>query len=48
MKRVSAVAAAMFAGNTSWNSVHRTRGGCSPENLAGTGGAGFLYCFAID
>jgi hypothetical protein len=35
-------------GNTSWNSVHRTRGGCSPENLAGTGGAGFLYCFAVD
>ena len=35
-------------GNTSWNSVHRTRGGCSQENLAGTGGAGFLYCFAID
>jgi hypothetical protein len=35
-------------GNTSWNSVHRTRGGCSVENLAGTGGAGFLYCFAVD
>jgi hypothetical protein len=35
-------------GNTSWNSVHRSRGGCSQENLAGTGGAGFVYCFAID
>ena len=33
-------------GNTSWNSVHRSRGGCSQENLISTGGAGFLYCFA--
>ena len=35
-------------GNTSWNSVHRTRGGCSQENLISTGGAGFLYCFSVD
>lgn len=35
-------------GNTSWNSVHRSRGGCSPENLVSTGGAGFLYCFAVN
>jgi hypothetical protein len=35
-------------GNTSWNSVHRTRGGCSQENLISTGGAGFLYCFAVN
>lgn len=31
--------------NTSWNSVHGSRG-CSQPNLVGTGGAGFLYCFA--
>ena len=35
-------------GNTSWNSVHRSRGGCSLENLAGSGGAGYVYCFAVD
>jgi hypothetical protein len=35
-------------GNTSWNSVHRSRGGCSQDNLISTGGAGFLYCFALD
>ena len=35
-------------GNTSWNSVHRSRGGCSQENLISTGGAGFLYCFAVN
>lgn len=34
-------------GNTSWNSAHPSRG-CSQENLVGTGGAGFLYCFAAD
>lgn len=34
-------------GNTSWNSAHGSRG-CSQENLASTGGAGFLYCFAAD
>jgi hypothetical protein len=35
-------------GNTSWNSVHRSRGGCSQENLISTGGAGYLYCFAVN
>jgi len=30
---------------TSWNAAHPSRG-CSQENLVGTGGAGFLYCFA--
>ena len=34
-------------GNTSWNSAHPSRG-CSQDNLASTGGAGFLYCFAAD
>ena len=34
-------------GNTSWNSAHAT-GGCSQASLAGTGGAGLFYCFAID
>jgi hypothetical protein len=33
-------------GNTSWNSAHRSRG-CSQENLISTGGAGLLYCFAV-
>lgn len=28
--------------------MHFYRGGCSPENLASTWGAGFVYCFAID
>jgi hypothetical protein len=32
-------------GNTSWNSVHRSRG-CGQANLVATGGAGLLYCFA--
>ena len=32
--------------NTSWNSAHPSRG-CSQENLISTGGAGFLYCFAV-
>ena len=32
---------------TSWNSAHTSRG-CSQENLQGTGGNGFYYCFAID
>ena len=35
-------------GNTSWNSVHPSRGGCSQENLIGTGGAGYFYCFAVN
>lgn len=34
-------------GNISWNSVHGSRG-CGPENLVSTGGAGLLYCFAIN
>ena len=34
-------------GNTSWNSAHPSRG-CSQEDLAKTGGAGKLYCFAAD
>jgi hypothetical protein len=33
--------------NTSWNSTHPSRG-CSQENLVATGGAGLLYCFAIN
>jgi hypothetical protein len=32
---------------TSWNSAHGSRG-CSQEDLQGTGGNGFFYCFAID
>jgi hypothetical protein len=32
-------------GNTSWNSVHASKG-CSQANLISTGGAGYLYCFA--
>lgn len=35
-------------GNTSWNSVHLTRGGCHPEGLQSTGGSGRFYCFAAD
>ena len=31
----------------SWNSAHSSRG-CSQQNLESTGGAGLLYCFAID
>lgn len=31
--------------NTSWNAAHPSRG-CSQENLAASGGAGLLYCFA--
>lgn len=34
-------------GNTSWNSAHGSRG-CSQDKLKSTGGAGLLYCFAID
>ena len=33
------------ANPTSWNSAHTSRG-CSQENLQGTGGNGFFYCFA--
>ena len=32
---------------TSWNSAHASRG-CSQENLQGTGGNGFFFCFATD
>ena len=34
-------------GNGSWNSAHGSRG-CSQPNLVATGGAGLLYCFAIN
>ena len=34
-------------GNTSWNAAHGSRG-CSQSNLASSGGAGLLYCFAAD
>jgi len=34
-------------GNGSWNSTHGSRG-CSQPNLVSTGGAGLLYCFAIN
>lgn len=34
-------------GNTSWNSVHATRG-CHAEGLVRTGGAGYFMCFAAD
>jgi hypothetical protein len=34
-------------GNTSWNSTHQSRG-CSQANLVSTGGAGLLYCFAVN
>jgi hypothetical protein len=33
--------------NASWNSVHASQG-CSQPNLVATGGAGLLYCFAIN
>jgi hypothetical protein len=34
-------------GNTSWNSTHPSKG-CSQENLVGTGGNGYIYCFATN
>jgi hypothetical protein len=34
-------------GNGSWNSSHPSRG-CSQPNLVATGGAGLLYCFAVN
>ena len=37
----------MGGGNTSWNSVHASRG-CSQENLVATGGAGLFFCFATN
>jgi hypothetical protein len=33
--------------NLSWNSAHASQG-CSQANLVATGGAGLLYCFAIN
>lgn len=35
------------ANATSWNSAH-TSAGCSPDRLKETGGAGLMYCFAIN
>ena len=32
---------------SSWNSAHASKG-CSQENLVGTGGNGFFYCFAAN
>ena len=37
----------LSGGNTSWNSSHATAG-CSLESFNSTGGAGHLYCFAVD
>lgn len=34
-------------GNSSWNSSHGSRG-CSQDNLVGTGGNGYFYCFATN
>ena len=34
-------------GNSSWNSTHPSQG-CSQEALIRTGGAGLLYCFAVN
>src|SRR4051812_35261228 len=34
-------------GNGSWNSAHPSRG-CGQQNLVSTGGAGLLYCFAVN
>lgn len=34
-------------GNVSWNSAHASRG-CGHDNLVKTGGAGLLYCFAVN
>ncbi len=34
------------ANPTSWNSAHASSG-CSPNNLRGTGGNGYFYCFAL-
>ena len=35
------------AAGPSWNSAHASRG-CSVANLAASGGAGYLYCFAAN
>ena len=34
-------------GNSSWNAAHASRS-CSQQDLVATGGAGLLYCFAIN
>jgi len=34
-------------GNGSWNSAHSSRG-CSQPDLVATGGAGLIYCFAVN
>jgi hypothetical protein len=34
-------------GNTSWNAAHMSQG-CSKQALINTGGAGRLYCFALE
>jgi hypothetical protein len=34
-------------GNTSWNAAHMSQG-CSKQQLINTGGAGHIYCFAIN
>src|SRR5204863_542456 len=34
-------------GNSSWNSSHPSQG-CSQDGLVRTGGAGLLYCFAVN
>ncbi len=34
-------------GSSSWNAAHGSRG-CSQQNLVGTGGNGYLYCFAVN
>jgi hypothetical protein len=34
-------------GNGSWNSTHASKG-CGQANLVSTGGAGYLYCFAVN
>jgi hypothetical protein len=34
------------ANPNSWNSAHLSRG-CSQQNLVGTGGNGYFYCFAL-
>jgi hypothetical protein len=34
-------------GNASWNSAHGSRG-CSQPKLVSSGGAGLLYCFAVN
>jgi len=32
----------------SWNSSHRSRGGCSVDALRSSGGGGLMYCFAAN